>query len=271
MTVAKALTFAGSDSSGGAGIQADVKTFQEYGVYGMTALTTIVTMKPENWSHLVFPVEIDTLKAQLSTILDGVGVEAMKTGMLPSVEMIEIAADTIEKYRIPHVVIDPVMVCKGTDEVLNPEVADALREVLVPKADVVTPNIFEATQLSQVRRIRTIDEMKEAAGRIHELGAKHVVIKGGKLEDTPHAVDLLYDGSNFELLEAKRIETTFTHGAGCTFSAAITAELALGKTEREAVHGAKAFITQAIEHGFRLNDFVGATYHAGQRLQASAK
>jgi pyridoxine kinase len=266
MTVAKALTFAGSDSSGGAGIQADLKTFQEYGVYGMTALTTIVAMKPESWSHLVFPVEIETLKAQLDTILNGVGVEAMKTGMLPTVETIELAAETIEKYAIRHVVIDPVMVCKGTDEVLNAEVAESLREVLVPKADVVTPNIFEATQLSKIKRIQTIDEMKEAARRIHELGAKHVVIKGGKLDDTPNAVDLLFDGSSFELLEAERVDTTFTHGAGCTFSAAITAELAQGRTVKEAVHGAKAFITAAISHGFRLNQFVGATYHAGQRV-----
>ncbi|SEN12300.1 pyridoxine/pyridoxal/pyridoxamine kinase [Lihuaxuella thermophila] len=267
MTIYKALTIAGSDSSGGAGIQADLKTFQERGVYGMTALTTIVAMDPDNhWAHQVFPVSLDTVRAQLKTILEGVGVHALKTGMLGSVELIELVAETIETYHDQPVVIDPVMVCKGTDEVLHPETAVALREVLVPKATVVTPNLFEAAQLSGCGPIRTVDEMKEAAVNIHRLGAKYVLIKGGGKLQHEKAIDLLYDGESFDILEAERIETTYTHGAGCTYSAAITAELAKGKPVKEAVRTAKTFITEAIRHGFPLNEYVGPTLHAADRL-----
>lgn len=266
MSIPKVLTIAGSDSSGGAGIQADLKTFQERGVYGMTALTTIVAMDPDNdWSHQVFPVSVETLKAQLKTIVEGVGIDAMKTGMLGSVEIIELAAETIDHYQLNNVVIDPVMVCKGTDEVLHPETAVALREVLVPRATVVTPNLFEAWQLSGHGPIRTVEDMKVAAKKIHELGAKYVCVKGGGKLEHEKAVDVLYDGETFDILEGDRINTTYTHGAGCTYSAAITAELAKGSSVPEAVRTAKAFITEAIRHGFPLNQYVGPTLHAAYR------
>ena len=266
MAMPKALTIAGSDSSGGAGLQADLKTFQELGVYGMTAITTIVAMDPHNhWFHQVFPVDLSTIEAQLETIVVGVGVDAMKTGMLPTTDIIELAAKTIEKHQLTNVVIDPVMVCKGADEPLHPENTVCYREVLVPKATVVTPNLFEAAQLSGLRRIETVEDMKEAAGRIHELGAKYVIVKGGRKIPHEKAVDVLYDGKTFELLESDRIETTYTHGAGCTFSAAITAELAKGKPVREAIATAKIFITEAIRHSFPLNQYVGPTNHAAYR------
>jgi pyridoxine kinase len=266
MSIPKVLTIAGSDSSGGAGIQADLKTFQERGVYGMTALTTIVAMDPDNdWSHLVFPVSVETLKAQLKTIVEGVGIDAMKTGMLGSVEIIELAAETIDQHQLNNVVIDPVMVCKGTDEVLHPETAVALREVLVPRATVVTPNLFEAWQLSGHGPIRTVEDMKVAAKKIHELGAKYVLVKGGGKLEHEKAVDVLYDGETFDILEGDRINTTYTHGAGCTYSAAITAELAKSSSVPEAVRTAKAFITEAIRHGFPLNQYVGPTLHAAYR------
>ncbi|MGX9706274.1 pyridoxine/pyridoxal/pyridoxamine kinase [Laceyella tengchongensis] len=266
MAIYKALTIAGSDSSGGAGIQADLKTFQELCVYGMTALTTIVAMDPDNrWNHLVFPVDMNVVREQLKTIVDGVGIHALKTGMLGSVELIELAADTIDKAGVPAV-IDPVMVCKGTDEVLPPELADALREVLVPKATVVTPNLFEAGQLSKLGSITTVEQMKEAAGIIHGLGAQIVVVKGGGKLQHEAAVDVLYDGQSFEVMESERIETTYTHGAGCTYSAAIAAELAKGQPVREAIATAKAFITEAIRHSFPLNQYVGPTLHAAQRI-----
>jgi pyridoxine kinase len=265
MTMKKVLTIAGSDSSGGAGIQADLKTFQELGVYGMTALTTIVTMDPQNhWHHNVFPIAIETLEAQLETILS-VGIDAMKTGMLGSVEIIELAAKVIDENKLDKVVIDPVMVCKGEDEVLHPETAEALREVLVPRATVVTPNLFEAWQLAKTGPIITIDDMKEAAAKIHELGAKYVLIKGGSKLQHEKAVDLLYDGKEYRLLESEKIDTTYTHGAGCTYSSAITAELAKGKTVLEAVEVAKDFITEAIRHGFKLNQYVGPTMHGAYR------
>jgi pyridoxine kinase len=266
MTLNKALTIAGSDSSGGAGIQADLKTFQELGVYGMTALTTIVSMDPNNhWSHNVYSVPIETVEAQLETILTGIGVDAVKTGMLGSVEIIELAAKKIDEHKLKNVVIDPVMVCKGTDEVLHPETAVALREVLVPRATVVTPNLFEAMQLSGIKPIRTLEDMKEAAVKIHSLGAKYVLIKGGGKLEHEKAIDVLYDGENFDILEGERIQTTYTHGAGCTYSAAITAELAKGKEVKEAIRTAKEFITEAIRHSFPLNQYVGPTHHGAYR------
>ncbi|UTE77630.1 pyridoxine/pyridoxal/pyridoxamine kinase [Rossellomorea sp. KS-H15a] len=257
----KTLTIAGSDTSGGAGIQADLKTFQEHGVYGMTALTTVVTMDPNNhWHHNVHPLSIDTLEAQLETVMS-VGVDAMKTGMLGTVEIIELAAKKIDAFGLNKVVIDPVMVCKGEDEVLHPETTDAMREHLLQRATVVTPNLFEAGQLAQTGPIKTIDEMKEAAKKIHDLGAKNVVIKGGKQLKHDKALDLFFDGNEFTLLEEEKVETTYNHGAGCTFAAAITANLANGQDVKEAVTNAKSFVTAAIKHGFKLNEYVGPVMH----------
>lgn len=265
MTLNKALTIAGSDTSGGAGILADLKTFQELGVYGMTSLTTIVTMDPHNgWAHNVFPIPASTLKPQLETTIEGVGVDALKTGMLGSVEIIEMVAETIEKHNFKNVVVDPVMVCKGADEALHPETNDCLRDVLVPKALVVTPNLFEAYQLSGVK-INSLEDMKEAAKKIHALGPKYVLIKGGSKLGTETAIDVLYDGETFELLESEKIDTTNTHGAGCTYSAAITAELAKGKPVKEAVKTAKEFITAAIRYSFKINEYVGPTHHGAYR------
>ncbi|QHE63487.1 pyridoxine/pyridoxal/pyridoxamine kinase [Rossellomorea vietnamensis] len=257
----KTLTIAGSDTSGGAGIQADLKTFQEHGVYGMTALTTVVTMDPDNhWHHNVHPLSIDTLEAQLETVMS-VGIDAMKTGMLGTVEIIELAAKKIDAFGLNKVVIDPVMVCKGEDEVLHPETTDAMREHLLQRATVVTPNLFEAGHLAGTGPIKTIDEMKEAAKKIHDLGAKNVVIKGGKQLKHDKALDLFFDGNEFSLLEEEKVETTYNHGAGCTFAAAITANLANGQDVKEAVTNAKSFVTAAIKHGFKLNEYVGPVMH----------
>lgn len=271
MTLKKTLTLAGSDSSGGAGIQADLKTFQELGVYGMTALTSIVTMDPKHdWHHNVFPIDVKTVEPQLETILS-VGIDAMKTGMLGSVEIIELAARKIDEHKLDKVVIDPVMVCKGEDEVLQPENTDAMRELLVPRAIIVTPNLFEAGQLAETGALKTIDDMKQAAVKIHELGAKNVVIKGGKQLVHEKAVDLFYDGAEFTLLENEKIETTYNHGAGCTFAAAITAELAKGNSVKEAVSVAKKFVSAAIEHGFKLNQYVGPVMHGAYTRFVSSK
>lgn len=260
MTIKKVLTIAGSDSSGGAGIQADLKTFQELGVYGMTALTSIVTMDPEDWHHVVFPQPVEHVEQQLGTILS-VGIDAMKTGMLGSVDIIELAARKIDEHRLERVVIDPVMVCKGEDEVLMPENTDAMRELLLPRATVVTPNLFEAWQLAQTGPIKNVEDMKQAAAKIHDLGAKYVMIKGGSKLEHEKAVDLLYDGKEFRLFESEKFDTTYTHGAGCTFAAAITAELGKGKPAEEAFEVAKDFVSEAIKHGFKLNEFVGPVMH----------
>ncbi|MCG1026671.1 pyridoxine/pyridoxal/pyridoxamine kinase [Virgibacillus halodenitrificans] len=261
MTMKKTLTLAGSDSSGGAGIQADLKTFQEHGVYGMNALTSIVTMDPDNnWSHGVYPIDVEIVEKQLNTILS-VGIDAMKTGMLGSVEIIELGARKIDEHKLENVVIDPVMVCKGEDEVLQPENTDAMRELLLPRADIITPNLFEAGQLARTGPIKTMDGMKDAAVKIHELGAKNVVIKGGKALEHDKAVDLFYDGKDFSWLENEKIDTLYNHGAGCTFAAAITSNLALGKSVKESVEIAKDFVYEAIKHGWKLNEYVGPVKH----------
>ncbi|PIC85500.1 bifunctional hydroxymethylpyrimidine kinase/phosphomethylpyrimidine kinase [Sporosarcina sp. P20a] len=264
MALKKTLTIAGSDTSGGAGIQADSKTFQEHGTYGMTAVTVIVTMDPDqNWSHNVYSLPIDVVKAQLKTALS-TGIDAIKTGMLSTEEVIQTAGQAIDESGLDHVVIDPVMVCKGEDEVLNPGNTDAMIKYLVPKAEIVTPNLFEAGQLASMKTPKTIDDMKVAAQKIHELGARNVVIKGGKQLEHEEAVDLFYDGLTFTLLKAERSDTYHNHGAGCTFAAAITANLANGLSIKDAVIEAKQFVTAAIAHGWKLNEYVGPVMHGAK-------
>ncbi|ARD48727.1 bifunctional hydroxymethylpyrimidine kinase/phosphomethylpyrimidine kinase [Sporosarcina sp. P33] len=264
MSLKKTLTIAGSDTSGGAGIQADLKTFQEHGTYGMTAVTVVVTMDPDQqWAHSVYSLPIDVVKAQLKTALS-TGIDAIKTGMLSTEEIIRTAGEAIDESGLDHVVIDPVMVCKGEDEVLNPGNTDAMIKYLVPKAEIVTPNLFEAGQLASMKTPKTIDDMKAAAQKIHELGARNVVIKGGKQLDHTAAVDLFYDGSTFTLLKSEKSDTYNNHGAGCTFAAAITANLANGLAIKDAVIEAKQFVAAAIAHGWKLNEYVGPVMHGAK-------
>lgn len=264
MTLKKTLTIAGSDTSGGAGIQADLKTFQEHGTYGMTALTVIVTMDPDNsWSHGVYALPTEVLQQQIKTALS-TGVDAVKTGMLASEEIIKIASEAIRQSGTDKVVIDPVMVCKGEDEVLNPGNTTAMIEYLLPYATVVTPNLFEAGQLAGTGTPKTIEEMKTAAAKIHELGAKNVVIKGGKALPTEKAVDLFYNGAEFKLLETEKVASTHNHGAGCTFAASVCANLANGLSVEEAVIEAKEFVAAAIQHGWALNQYVGPVMHGAK-------
>ena len=264
MSLKKTLTIAGSDTSGGAGIQADLKTFQEHGTYGMNALTVIVTMDPENgWSHGIYPIPVDTLKAQLKTALS-TNVDAIKTGMLPTVEIIETASEAIDRSGLENVVIDPVLVCKGEDQALFPENVEAMVKLLLPRALVVTPNLFEAGQLSGLGTLTTIEDMKRAAVKIHEAGAKNVVIKGGKQLQHEKAVDLFFDGSTYTLLESEKTATTYNHGAGCTFAAAVTANLANGLAVNESVLEAKKFVSAAIANGWKLNEYVGPVMHGAK-------
>ena len=264
MALKKTLTIAGSDTSGGAGIQADLKAFQEHGTYGMTALTVIVTMDPDNgWSHGVYALPTDVLQAQIKTALS-TRVDAIKTGMLASEEIIKIASEAIQTSGTDKVVIDPVMVCKGEDEVLNPGNTTAMVKYLLPYATVVTPNLFEAGQLAGTGTPKTIEEMKAAAAKIHELGAKNVVIKGGKALATENAVDLFYNGTEFKLLETEKVASTYNHGAGCTFAASICANLANGLSVEEAVVEAKSFVAAGIEHGWALNEYVGPVMHGAK-------
>jgi pyridoxine kinase len=263
----KVVTIAGSDASGGAGLEADLKTFEEYGLYGMAAVTVIAVMNPDaDWAHSVFPIEKDCLRSQMETIFKGVGVAAAKSGMLGSFYAVDLAAEYLKTYKIKNYVLDPVMVCKGAGEALNPELNAAIAENLLPLAEMVTPNLFEAEQLSGLGEITTLDRMKEAAKIIYGKGARSVFIKGGaKLSSLAlaaqaahsRAVDLFYDGSNFELLEAELVQTQWNHGAGCTTSAAIASGLAWGLSVPDSLKLAKKFITASLKAGFPLNRWVG--------------
>jgi pyridoxine kinase len=258
----KAATIAGSDASGGAGLEADLKTFEEYGVYGMVAVTTIATMDPDaDWGHGVYALPEAEIERQMKTVFKGVGVQAAKCGMLGTDYAVELTRKYVTDYKVPFV-LDPVMVCKGSNEPLNPELNAAIREKLVPICQIATPNLFEASQLAGVGEIKTLDAMKEAAKIIFDKGAKTVFVKGGaKLADytgeKDKSLDIFYDGKDYTLIEAPLIHSTWNHGAGCTTAAAVTAGLARGLSPLEAVRLAKKFITASLSQGWPLNKWVG--------------
>ncbi|AVQ34177.1 bifunctional hydroxymethylpyrimidine kinase/phosphomethylpyrimidine kinase [Staphylococcus muscae] len=260
MALKKVLTIAGSDTSAGAGMQADLKTFQELDTYGMVALAAIVTMDKETWSHDVSPIPFEVFNKQLATAIS-IGPDAVKTGMLGTEEIIKRAGEAFDESGAQFFVVDPVMVCKGEDEVLNPGNTEAMIQYLLPKATVVTPNLFEAGQLSKLGTLKSMEDMKKAAQIIHEQGAQHVVIKGGKALDQEKSYDLYYDGQTFYQLTTDMFQQSYNHGAGCTFAAATTANLANGQSPKEAVVNAKAFVASAIKNGWKMNDFVGPVDH----------
>lgn len=266
--ISKALTIAGSDASGGAGLEADLKVFTEYGLFGLAAVTTIVTMDPEdNWKHKVTTIPVDIVRDQLTTALSSDNqINAIKTGMIGSVEIVNLIKETIIKYNLKNIVIDPVLACKGEDELLNPETADAIKRELLPLATFSTPNLVEAGIFSGMGKLNTMEEIKEAAKKIYELGSKHVVITFGKNDNWNNATDIYYDGSVFHYLEGEKFTPSYNHGAGCTFSAAIAAGLASGLTPRESAFKAKDFITYSVKYGFKFNNFVGPVYHSAYRL-----
>lgn len=260
MALKKVLTIAGSDTSAGAGMQADLKTFQELDVYGMAALTSIVTMDKETWSHDVTPIDMNIFEKQLETAIS-IGPNAIKTGMLGTQDIIKRAGDVFVESGADYFVVDPVMVCKGEDEVLNPGNTEAMIQYLLPKATVVTPNLFEAGQLSGLGKLTSIEDMKKAAQVIYDKGTPHVIIKGGKALDQDKSYDLYYDGQQFYQLTTDMFQQSYNHGAGCTFAAATTAYLANGKSPKEAIIAAKAFVASAIKNGWKMNDFVGPVDH----------
>lgn len=260
MALKKVLTIAGSDTSAGAGMQADLKTFQELDVYGMVALTSIVTMDKETWSHDVTPIDMNVFEKQLETAIS-IGPDAIKTGMLGTQDIIKRAGDVFVESGADYFVVDPVMVCKGENEVLNPGNTEAMIQYLLPKATVVTPNLFEAGQLSGLGKLTSIEDMKKAAQVIYDKGTPHVIIKGGKALDQDKSYDLYYDGQQFYQLTTDMFQQSYNHGAGCTFAAATTAYLANGKSPKEAIIAAKAFVASAIKNGWKMNDFVGPVDH----------
>ncbi|MEK3936610.1 bifunctional hydroxymethylpyrimidine kinase/phosphomethylpyrimidine kinase [Sporosarcina sp. FSL W7-1349] len=259
MNVPRALTIAGSAARGGAGIQADLKTFQEFDVFGVSAVTAIVARHPKT-EQRVFPQSLEAIEAQLVTIEEDIGMDTMKTGMLFTKEIISFVANWISQTDVKSVVVDPVMIGKMGSALLKEDAMEAMRSELLPLATIITPNMPEASYLLNNMELHTVDDLKEAAKRLRSLGPKYVLVKGGRL-DGP-AVDVLYDGEQFDLLEAPRIDTIHTNGAGCTYSAAIAAGLAKGQEVRDAVREAKKFITAGIRHSLTFKQGVGPLYHA---------
>jgi hydroxymethylpyrimidine/phosphomethylpyrimidine kinase len=256
-SIPKALTIAGSDSGGGAGIQADLKTFAALGVYGASALTAITA---QNTVGVIAVHEIPTeiITAQIDAVLDDIGADAVKTGMLANGPIIGCVADALQRHGVPWLVVDPVMVAKSGDPLLREDAVEALRTRLLPLASVVTPNIPEAETLTGMK-ISSDGEVRRAAELIVELGAKSVVVKGGHREGP--ATDLFYDGVRFQEFSAPRIDTRNTHGTGCTFASAVAAGLARGMSVPEAVALAKDYVTEAIRRSFPLGRGHGPLNH----------
>ena len=253
-----ALTIAGSDSSGGAGIQADLKTFQAHGVFGMSAVTA-VTVQNTQKVYDIQEIQPKIVHEQIICLFDDIEIHAVKIGMVSSIELIQAIAKALKAVKPPAIVLDPVMISKSGYRLLNQGAQDALTQYLFPLAEVVTPNIYEAEALIG-KKIAGVDDMKSAAIDILKLGSNKVVVKGGHLEEDS-ATDILYDGQEFKALESQRVETKNTHGTGCTFSSAIAANIALGKEFFEAVTLAKAYITGAIEHSLSIGKGHGPTHH----------
>jgi hydroxymethylpyrimidine/phosphomethylpyrimidine kinase len=257
MRVPKALTIAGSDSGGGAGIQADLKTFSAFRVFGMSVLTAVTAQNSVGVTG-VHNLPPEFVAAQIDAVLGDIGADAVKLGMLSTAPIIEAVAARLAAHRAAHVVLDPVMIAKAGDPLLQPDARAALVERVLPLAEVVTPNLHEASALAGMT-VTDEKEMEEAARRIHARGPRHVLVKGGHLPDA--ATDILWDGRAFTRFTATRLDSRNTHGTGCTLSAAIAAGLAHGRPLAEAIREAKAYVTAAIREGFPTGRGVGALRH----------
>lgn len=259
----KVLTIAGSDCSGGAGIQADLKTFSALGTFGMSVITAITAQNTlgvsgvEEVSPTMVALQIDSIFADLYP-------DAVKVGMVSNVEIIRTIGRKLDEYAMRRTVIDPVMVSKGGHHLLRPEAVDAMKHELVPRAYVLTPNLPEAEVLTGMT-LTTLDDIKRAAQLLHAMGAANVVIKGGhRLDCGDKAIDMLFDGNAFTEIESERYATTHTHGTGCTFSSAIAAYLARGLELPEAVREAKLYIAGAIRNSLAIGHGIGPVHHFWQ-------
>ena len=253
----KALTIAGSDCSGGAGIQADLKTFAAHGIYGMSVIVSVVA---ENTLHVLGAQNIapEMIEKQSDSVLTDIGTDAVKIGMLPDSACVEAVARELREYRPQNVVADPVMAAKDGCALMRPEALTALIEDILPLTDLLTPNIPEAEAITGAG-IASLADMERAAEQIAGLGPKAVLVKGG--HSLGDAVDVLFDGREFRYYRAERIRTKNTHGTGCTYSSAIASGLALGLPLPEAVARAKEYITTAIRHALAIGKGCGPTHH----------
>ncbi|MCH8614008.1 hydroxymethylpyrimidine/phosphomethylpyrimidine kinase [Arsenicicoccus dermatophilus] len=242
-----ALTIAGSEATGGAGAQTDLKTFQALGTFGMAALTCIVSFDPKaGWGHRFVPVEAQVIADQLEAQLATYDVDAVKVGMLGTPVTIETVAQVLRELRPERLVLDPVLICKGQEPGAALDTDTALKEQVLPLVTFVTPNHFEALSLSGLDAIESEDDLARAARIIHERSGAAVLAKGGVCLAGPDAVDVFYDGSTLEVLREPKVGDLAVSGAGCTLAAAVTAELAKGATALEAARSAKSFVRQAI-------------------------
>ena len=253
----KVLSIAGSDCSGGAGIQADLKTFSAHGVFGMSVIVSVVA---ENTSRVIDIQDItpDMIAKQIDAVFEDIEVNAVKIGMLSTPECMKAVAMKLLQYKPQNIVIDPVMYAKNGCPLMNPAAVSTLIDTVIPLADVLTPNIPEAEKIADMQ-ISTVSDMEAAARKIYAMGCKAIVVKGG--HHIGNAVDVLFDGENFHHFETARIDTKNTHGTGCTFSSAIASQLAKGKSIPLAVEAAKAYVTTAIEHSLAIGKGCGPTHH----------
>lgn len=257
-----ALTIAGTDPTGGAGVQADMKTFQELKSYGMSVITSVVSQNTTGVND-VFHLPLSVITAQLDSVMEDIPIHALKTGMIANVDMMQIIKQRIEQLDVAYV-MDPVMVTTSGDTLINEEARNFLRDEMLPITTIVTPNIPEAEYLLN-RKIENVEEMKRAAKDIVTMfGVQAALVKGG--HGKGEATDVLYDGSTIHTFSAERVATKNTHGTGCTLSAAITAYLSQGDTLVQAVEKAKRYITVAIEHSLDLGHGSGPTNHWAPRL-----
>ena len=252
------LTIAGSDSGGGAGIQADLKSIHANGGFGMSVITSITAQNTREVTR-AFDLPTDLIDAQIDAIFSDFDVAALKTGMLSSSEIVGTVAEKLREYSPRNIVIDPVMISKGQYPLLKPDAIERLKADLLPLATVITPNVYEAELLAECE-IQTIDDAKTAAKVIQEYGCRGVLVKGGHLSGE-QSIDVLYADGAFTLFEAERIETKNTHGTGCTYSAAIATHLGLGKDLVDAIQSAKDYITNAIRYSLDIGGGHGPTNH----------
>ena len=253
----RVLSIAGSDCSGGAGVQADLKTFAAHGVFGMSVIVSVVA---ENTSRVIDIQDVtpDMIKKQIDAVFEDIGTDAVKVGMLSQSVSMEAVANKLKEYKPGNVVIDPVMVAKNGCPLMQPDSMETLIKEVLPLADVLTPNIPEAEKIAGMRIFSTSD-MENAARKIAELGAKNVLVKGGHA--VGEAVDVLFDGDKCTHFTAQRINTKNTHGTGCTYSSAIASNLAQGMDLNDAVDKAKDYVTTAIRHSLPIGKGCGPTHH----------
>lgn len=249
-----AFVIAGSEATGGAGIQVDLKTFQHLNVYGIGAITCLVAFDPkDNWNHRFVPVDAQVIANQIEAATAAHDLDVVKIGMLGTPATIDTVATALEENKFKHVVLDPVLICKGQEPGAALDTDTALCAKVLPQATVVTPNNFEATTLSGLEKLETVEDLKEAARLIYEQGPQYVVVKGGMDFPGENAVDVLFDGSSYHVFSEPKIGEERVSGAGCTFAAVITAELAKGAEVVDAVATAKRVVTRAVQDAVASN------------------